>query len=55
MTIDERLRALTRNLKLLSLETEKRGIQLAQLATLVTQVTEGTRRLLAKAEGRQQR
>jgi hypothetical protein len=55
MTIDERLKALTRNLERLSLETEKRDIRLAQLATSVTQVTEGTRRLLAKAEGRQQR
>ena len=49
MTIDERLENLTRNLQLLSLETEKRDKQVAQLANSVTEVTEGTARLLAKA------
>jgi hypothetical protein len=55
MTIDERLKALTRNLELLSLETEKHDKQIAQLSTLVTQVTEGTARLLAKAKGQPRR
>jgi hypothetical protein len=50
MTIDERLEALTRHLELLSLETEKKNKRLAQLATLVAGVTEGTERLLAKAK-----
>jgi hypothetical protein len=51
MTIDERLEALTRNLELRSLETEKCDKQLAQLAILVTGFTEGTTRLLAEAKG----
>jgi len=55
MTIDERLEALTHNLKLLSLETEKHDKQLAQLAPLVTEITQRTTRLLAKAKGQQQR
>jgi hypothetical protein len=55
MTIDERLDVLTHNLELLSLETEKRDKQIAQLAPLVTQITQGTTRLLAKAKGQQQR
>jgi hypothetical protein len=55
MTIDERLKALTRNLKLLSLDTEKRDKQFAHLATLVADVNRGTERLLAKAKSRQQR
>lgn len=50
MTIDERLEALARNLDLRSLEAEKHDKQLAQLATLVAGVTEGTARLLAKAK-----
>jgi hypothetical protein len=54
MTIDERLKALTLHLELLSLGTEKHD-ELAQLATLVTEITEGTTRLLTKAKGRQQR
>jgi hypothetical protein len=50
MTIDERLEALTRNLELLSLETEKHDRQIAQLGTLVTEVAEGTARLLRVVE-----
>ena len=50
MTIDERLEALTHNLKLLSLETEKHDKQLTQLAPLVTEITQRTTRLLAKSE-----
>jgi len=46
MTIDERLEALTHNLGLLSHETEKHDKQIAQLSTLVTEVAEGTARLL---------
>lgn len=53
MTIDERLGALTRNLELLSVETEKRDKQIAQLGTLVTEVAEGTARLLRVAEMRE--
>jgi len=50
MTIDQRLEALTRNLELLSLETEKHDKQVAQLGTLVTGVAEGTARLLRVVE-----
>lgn len=50
MTIDERLAALTHNLELLSLETEKHDKQIAQLSTLVTEVAEGTARLLRVVE-----
>jgi hypothetical protein len=46
MTIDERLEALTHNLELLSLETEKHDNQIAQLSTLVTEVAGGTARWL---------
>jgi len=46
MTIDERLEALTRNLELLSLESEKHDRQLDRTAKLVTEVAEGTARLL---------
>jgi hypothetical protein len=46
MTIAERLEALTHNLELLSLETEKPDKQIAQLSTLVTEVAGGTPRLL---------
>ena len=42
MTIDERLEALTRNLELLSLESEKHDRQLDRAAKLVTEVAEGT-------------
>ena len=49
MTIDERLEALTHNLELLSLETEKHDKQIAQLSTLVTEVAEGTARLAASS------
>jgi hypothetical protein len=52
MTIDERLEALTHKVELLSLETEKHDKQIAQLAPLVTEITQGTTRLLAKAKGR---
>ena len=38
MTIDERLEALTRNLELLSLESEKHDRQLNRAAKLVTEV-----------------
>ena len=50
MTIDERLEALTHNLELLSLETEKNDSQILKLSTLVTEVAEGTARLLRVAE-----
>jgi hypothetical protein len=50
MTIDERLEALTRNLELLSLESEKHDRQLDRAAKLVTEVAEGTARLLRVAE-----
>jgi hypothetical protein len=50
MTIDERLEALTRNLELLSLESEKHDRQLDRAAKLVTEVAEGTARLLQVAE-----
>jgi hypothetical protein len=50
MTIDERLEALTHNLELLSLETEKHDKQIGQLGTLVTEVAEGTARLLRVVE-----
>jgi hypothetical protein len=55
MTIDERLKALTRKFELRSLETKKHDKQFAQLATLVAGVTEGTTRLLAKAESHKRR
>jgi hypothetical protein len=50
MTIDGRLEALTHNLELLSLETEKHDKQIAQLSTLVTEVAVGTARLLRVVE-----
>jgi hypothetical protein len=50
MTIDERLETLTHNLELLSLETEKHDKQIGQLGTLVTEVAEGTARLLRVVE-----
>jgi hypothetical protein len=50
MTIDERLGALTRNLELLSLESEKHDRQLDRAAKLVTEVAEGTARLLRVVE-----
>jgi hypothetical protein len=50
MTIDERLEALTRNLELLSLESEKHDRQLDRAAKLVTEVAEGTARLLRIVE-----
>jgi len=34
MTIDERLEALTRNLQVMAIESEKRDKQIAQLATV---------------------
>jgi hypothetical protein len=50
MTIDERLEALTRGRELLSLESEKHDRQLDRAATLVTEVAEGTARLLRIVE-----
>jgi hypothetical protein len=50
MTIDQRLEALTRNLELLSLESEKHDRQLDRAAKLVTEVAEGTSRLLRVVE-----
>ena len=50
MTIDERLEALTRNLELLSLESEKHDRQLDRAAKLITEVAEGTASLLRVAE-----
>ncbi|HKI26949.1 MAG TPA: hypothetical protein VKA07_11530 [Candidatus Sulfotelmatobacter sp.] len=50
MSIDERLEALTHSLELLSLETQKHDRQIDRLSTLVTEVAEGTARLLRVAE-----
>jgi hypothetical protein len=50
MTIDERLEALTHNLELLSLETEKHDKQIAELSTLVSEVAVGTTKLLRVVE-----
>ncbi len=50
MTIDKRLEALPHNLELLSLGTKKHDKQIAQLSTLVTEVAEGTARLLRVVE-----
>ena len=50
MTIDERLEALTRNLEMLSLESEKHDRQLDRAAKLITEVAEGTARLLRVVE-----
>jgi hypothetical protein len=57
MTIDERLEALTRNLELLSLGSEKHDRrfeqttkQIEQATKLVTDVAEGTARLLRIVE-----
>jgi hypothetical protein len=52
MTIDERLEALTGNLELLSLENEKHDRRLDRTAKLVTEVADGTARLLRAAEKR---
>ena len=45
MTIDKQLEALTRNLELLSLESEKHDRQLDRAAKLVTEAAEGAARL----------
>jgi hypothetical protein len=50
MSIDDRLEALTHSLELLSLETQKHDRQIDRLSTLVTEVAEGTARLLRVAE-----
>ncbi|MGA8272150.1 MAG: hypothetical protein WB919_11380 [Candidatus Sulfotelmatobacter sp.] len=50
MNIDERLQALTHNLELRALETEKHDQQLKRAAILVTEVAEGTARLLRVVE-----
>jgi hypothetical protein len=50
MSIDERLEALTHSLELLSLEAQKHDRQIDRLSTLVTEVAEGTARLLRVAE-----
>jgi hypothetical protein len=50
MTIDERLEALTRNLELRSLESKKHGLHFDRAAKLVTEVAEGTARLLRVAK-----
>jgi hypothetical protein len=50
MTIDQRLEALTRKLELLSPESEKHDRQLDRSAKLVTEVAEGTARLLRIVE-----
>jgi hypothetical protein len=54
MTIDERLEALTRNLEL-SLESEKHDRQLDRATKLVTEVAEGTARLLRIVETHEHR
>jgi hypothetical protein len=50
MTIDERLEALRRNLEQMAAESEKRDRQFEQAAKLVTEVAEGTARLLQVVE-----
>ena len=50
MNIDQRLQALTHNLELLSLESEKHDRQLDRAAKLITEVAEGTARLLRVVE-----
>ena len=57
MTIDQRLEALTRNLELLSFESEKHDRrfeqttkQIEQATKLITEVAEGTARLLRVVE-----
>jgi hypothetical protein len=55
MTIDERLEALIRNLGLLSLENEKHDRQLDRATKLVTEVAEGTARLLRIVEMQEHR
>ena len=50
MNVDERLQALTHNLELLSLESEKHDRQLDRAAKLITEVAEGTARLLRVVE-----
>ncbi|MGB7131744.1 MAG: hypothetical protein WBD59_13090 [Candidatus Sulfotelmatobacter sp.] len=50
MNIDGRLQALTHNLELLSLESEKHDRQLDRAAKLITEVAEGTARLLRVVE-----
>ncbi|HTU41326.1 MAG TPA: hypothetical protein VMF10_06430 [Candidatus Aquilonibacter sp.] len=50
MNIDQRLQALTHNLELLSLESEKHDRQLDRAAKLITEVAEGTARLLPVVE-----
>lgn len=50
MNIDERLPALTHNLELLSLESEKHDRQLDRAAKLITEVAEGRARLLRVVE-----
>jgi hypothetical protein len=49
MTIDERLQAVTHALELLSLGSEKHDRQLDRAAKLITEVAEGTARLLRVA------
>ncbi len=50
MNIDERLQALTHNLELLSPESVKHDRQLDRAAKLITEVAEGTARLLRVVE-----
>jgi hypothetical protein len=50
MTIDERLEAVTHTLELSSLESEKHDRQLDRAAKLITEVAEGTARLLRVVE-----
>jgi hypothetical protein len=50
MTIAERLEAVTHTLELRSLESEKHDRQLDRAAKIVTEVAEGTARLLRVVE-----
>jgi hypothetical protein len=50
MTINERLEAVTHTLELMSLEGEKHDRQLDRAAKLITEVAEGTARLLRVVE-----
>ena len=50
MTIDDRLEAVTHSLELLSLESEKHDRQLDRATKLITEVAEGTARLLRVVE-----
>jgi hypothetical protein len=49
MTIDERLAAVKHTLELMSLQSEKHDRQLDRATKLITEISEGTARLLRMA------